>query len=35
MMSPLTLQTLGEDTFIGLPQPVTHKFFRAGARAGE
>lgn len=29
-VSPWTLQTLGEDTFIALPQPVTHKFFGAG-----
>lgn len=31
-VSPLTLQTLGEDTFIALPRPVTHKFFGAGER---
>lgn len=31
-VSPLTLQTLGEDTFIALPWLVTRKFFRAGAR---
>lgn len=33
-VSPPTLQTLGEDTFIALPQLVTHKFFGAGAREG-
>lgn len=33
-MSPLTLQTLGEDTFIALPRPVTHKFFGAGQGQG-
>lgn len=34
-MSPLMLQTLGKDIFIALSQPVTHKFLRAGARAGK
>lgn len=34
-VSPLTLQTLGEDTFIALPWLVTHKFFGAGAREGD
>lgn len=34
-VSSLTLQTLGKDIFIALPWPMTHKFFGAGARAGE